>query len=63
MYDQLKHVVIQLNARHDAGPGDEASREVMKILNAHHQSLAFLNSKAADIDRDVSTLETEVHRL
>ena len=57
MLDQLKELVVQLNDKHDAALGEEPSREIMKIVNAHHQSLAYLNAKAAQIDGEVSALE------
>ena len=35
MLDQLKDVVTKLNLSHDEN-GDEKSRDIMKIVNAHH---------------------------
>ena len=57
MLDQLKELVVQLNDKHDAALGEEPSREIMKIVNAHHQSLAYLNAKADQIEVDCASIE------
>ena len=43
--------------------GEEPARDIMKIVNAHHQSLAYLNAKAQKMDADVSALEADVEQL
>lgn len=60
MLTQLKHLVTALNQKHEAALADESSREIMKILNAHHHSIAFLNAKAAAIDQHVTDLELKL---
>ena len=60
MLDQLTHLVNHLNAKHEKQLADAPSREIMKILNAHHQTLAFLNAKASEIDTSVAALETKL---
>ena len=37
--------------------GDEKSRDIMKIVNAHHQSLAYLSAQASKIEAEVVKLE------
>ena len=56
MLDQLKDVVTKLNLSHDEN-GDEKSRDIMKIVNAHHQSLAYLSAQASKIEAEVVKLE------
>ena len=56
MLDQLKDVVTKLNLSHDES-GDEKSRDIMKIVNAHHQSLAYLSAQASKIEAEVVKLE------
>ena len=63
MLDQLKDLVVKLNVQHDSALGEEPARDIMKIVNAHHQSLAYLNAKAQKMDADVSALEADVEQL
>ena len=49
-------VVTKLNLSHDEN-GDEKSRDIMKIVNAHHQSLAYLSAQASKIEAEVVKLE------
>lgn len=60
MLAHLKQLVNQLNRKHETALADPNSREIMKILNAHHHSIAFLNAKAAAIDQNVSELELKL---
>lgn len=60
MLTQLKHLVNQLNQKHDSALADQSSKEIMKILNAHHHSIAYLNAKAATVDQSVNDLELKI---
>jgi nuclear pore complex protein Nup62 len=57
MLDQLKDVVGTLNGAHEQQAGDEKNRDIMKIVNAHHQSLAYLSSQAVKVEAEVVKLE------
>merc|ERR1711968_231206 len=55
-YDLSVRLETKLNLSHDES-GDEKSRDIMKIVNAHHQSLAYLSAQASKIEAEVVKLE------